>query len=324
MKYVRAGVLNIAYVELGPDDGVPVILLHGFPYDVHSYDVVSDRLSRDGFRCIVPFLRGYGHTTFLSADTPRSGQQAALGADLLALMDALDIPHAILGGFDWGGRAACIVSALWPERVLGLVSCGGGYNIQNISEAGKPVAPEEEHRYWYQYYFHSERGRLGLLQNRNSLCRLLWQLWSPTWRFSEITFDKSAKSFENPDYVDIVIHSYRHRYGVVPGDPALDEIERQLAAQPHILAPCIVLQGADDGVENPSQARDSNAPHFLGFFERRIVPGAGHNLPQEAPEVFCDAVVALSRILPRQTQTLHVAHPNPAAPSPAAPPGSPG
>ena len=175
MKHVIAGVLNIAYLEAGPRDGTPVILLHGFPYDVHSYDDVSTRLSSAGYRCIVPYLCGYGSTIFLSTDTARSGQQAGLGADLLALMDALDIPSAILGGFDWGGRAACIVSALWPERVQGLVSCGTGYNIQNIAEATNPVAPEEEHRYWYQYYFHSERGRLGLAQNRNALCNLLWR-----------------------------------------------------------------------------------------------------------------------------------------------------
>ena len=297
MKFVNAGVLNIAYLEVGSPDGMPVILMHGFPYDVHSYDAVSERLSKAGFRCIVPFLRGYGFTTFLSTNTPRSGQQAGLGADLLAFMDALDIPSAILGGFDWGGRAACIVSALWPERVQGLVSCGTGYNVQNISEAGKPVAPEEEHRYWYQYYFHSERGRLGLAENRKTLCRLLWRLWSPTWNFNEATFDQSATAFDNSDFVNIVVHSYRHRFGGLPGDPALDDIERLLAAQPTISSPCIVLQGEDDGVEGRPQEIDNNSAHFSGFYERRILTGVGHNVPQEAPGAFCDAIVTLSESL---------------------------
>jgi pimeloyl-ACP methyl ester carboxylesterase len=297
MKFVEAGVLNIAYLEVGPPDGMPVILLHGFPYDVHSYDTVSERLSGAGFRCIVPFLRGFGPTTFLSTNVPRSGQQAALGADLLALMDALNIQSAVLGGFDWGGRAACIVSALWPERVLGLVSCGTGYNIQNIPEAGNPAAPEEEHCYWYQYYFHSERGRMGLANNRNGLCQLLWRLWSPTWKFEEITFDQSAKYFENPDFVNIVIHSYRHRFDGLEGDPALADIEGKLAAQPIISTPCIVLQGADDGVEGLAQVRKNDALHFTGFYDRRIVSAVGHNFPQEAPDAFCDAIFTLGGLL---------------------------
>jgi pimeloyl-ACP methyl ester carboxylesterase len=293
MKRIAAGVLDMAYLEAGPPGGPPVILLHGFPYDIHSYDAVAARLAAAGKRVIIPYLRGYGPTTFRDAATPRSGQQASLGADLLALMDALAIPSAVLGGYDWGGRAACIVAALWPERAAGLVSCGTGYNIQNIAAAGQPAPPEEEYRYWYQYYFHTERGRAGLARNRRSLCRLIWRLWSPSWRFDDATFEQTAASFDNPDFVAIVIHSYRHRYGGIPGDPALDAIEHRLAAQPAIAVPTIVLQGADDGVD-PPPAADLDAPHFRSFYERRVIPGAGHNLPQEAPDAFADAVLALA------------------------------
>jgi pimeloyl-ACP methyl ester carboxylesterase len=293
MKTIAAGVLNVAYDEIGPSDGPPVILLHGFPYDAHAYDDAAKILAAAGRRCLVPSLRGYGGTRFLSPDTPRSGQQAGLGADLLAFMDAVSIPSAILAGYDWGGRAACIVAALWPERAHGLVSCGTGYNIQNIAKAGEPAAPEDEYRYWYQYYFHSERGRAGLARNRRDLCRLIWRLWSPLWPFDEATFARSAESFDNPDFVDIVIHSYRHRFGGILGDPALDEIESRLAAQPDIAVPSIVLQGDSDGVEGPLPAEDSDAPHFRGFYERRILAGIGHNLPQEAPHAFADAVLAL-------------------------------
>jgi pimeloyl-ACP methyl ester carboxylesterase len=216
-----------------------------------------------------------------------------LGADLLALMDALAIPSAVLAGFDWGGRAACIVAALWPERAKGVVSCGAGYAIQNIPEAANPVAPEEEYRYWYQYYFHSERGRAGLALHRRELCRLIWRLWSPTWDFDDATFARSAAAFDNHDFVDIVIHSYRHRFGGIPGDPALETIENRLAAQPDIAVPGIVLQGGDDGVDPPTAA-DSDAPHFTGAYARRIVPGVGHNFPQEAPDAFADAVLELA------------------------------
>ena len=293
MNHITAGVLDVAYLEAGPSNGVPVILLHGFPYDVHAYDAVTQRLAVAGLRCIVPYLRGYGPTRFRSQETLRSGQQAALGADLLALMDALEIPSAVLAGYDWGGRAACIVAALWPHRVRGLVSCGAGYNIQNIPLAGEPATPEEEYRYWYQYYFHSERGRAGLTRNRRDLCRLIWRLWSPTWGFDGATFDRSAAAFDNPDFVDVVIHSYRHRFGGVPGDPALDAIECLLAAQPAIVVPCTVLEGSDDGVTPPLRF-DSSAAHFTGHYERRIVPGVGHNFPQEAPDAFADAVIALA------------------------------
>lgn len=293
MKHIVAGVLDVAYLESGPPDGPPVMLLHGFPYDVHAYDAVAGRLASTGRRCIVPYLRGYGATAFLDADTPRSGQQAALGADLLALMDALRIPRAVLAGYDWGGRAACIVAALWPERVSGLVSCGSGYNIQDIAKAGQPAAPEAEYRYWYQYYFHTERGRAGLVLDRGAVCRLLWRLWSPSWAFDDEIFARSATAFDNPDFVDVVIHSYRHRFGGIPGDPTLDAIEACLAAQPAISMPSIVLQGGDDGVDPPS-ATDEDAGYFKGAYVRRIVPGVGHNVPQEAPEAFAKAVLDLN------------------------------
>ena len=293
MKHIETNQLCIAYWDIGPSNGKPIFLMHGFPYDVHSYDVVSERLSEQGFRCIVPFLRGYGPTTFKSPDILRSGQQAALGSDLLSLMDALDVPEAFVGGYDWGGRAACIVAALWPERVCGLVSCGLGYNIQNIANARNPAPPAEEYRYWYQYYFHTERGRAGLSLNRHELCELIWRLWSPTWKFDEATFNQTAMAFDNPDFVEIVIHSYRHRFGGISGDPTLDEIESKLVDQPNITVPSIVLLGGDDGVD-PPMTIDDDAPHFTGRYERQIVSGAGHNLPQEMPGAFVDAVVALS------------------------------
>jgi pimeloyl-ACP methyl ester carboxylesterase len=285
MREVTAGVLDVAYQEFGPGGGPPVVLLHGFPYDVHSYAAVAPALAADGCRVIVPYLRGYGATRFRAADTPRSGEQAVLGMDLLALLDALDVPKAVLAGYDWGGRAACIVAALWPERVRGLVSCTG-YNIQNIAAAARPQPAEEEHRLWYQYYFHAERGRAGLAADRAGLCRLLWRLWSPSWMFDDTTFARSAAAFDNPDFVDVVIHSYRHRFALVPGDPAAEPIERRLAAQPSIPVPTVVLHGADDGVHPPNPAEP--ADRFTGPYERHVLPGVGHNLPQEAP----DAVVA--------------------------------
>lgn len=290
MKTVQAGVLEVTYAEDGPADGPVSILLHGFPYDIHAYDDVASILAAAGRRCIVPYLRGYGPTRFLSPETRRSGEQAALGADLLALMDALSIPDAVLAGYDWGGRAACIVAALWPERARGLISGGQGYNIQNIAQAGRPVPPEEEQRYWYQYYFHSERGRTGLAKGRRALCRHIWRIWSPSWDAAEATFERSAAAFENPDFVEIVIHSYRHRFDGQGGDPAYAAIEARLGEQPTIAVPTIVLEGADDGVDPPTE-EDSAAAMFAGPYERRIVPGAGHNLPQEAPETFARAVL---------------------------------
>lgn len=291
IKKIHAGVLEIAYVELGPSDGAPVFLMHGFPYDIHTYAEVAPILVQAGCRVIVPYLRGYGPTRFLSSDTPRSGEQAALGADLLALMNALAIPRALLAGYDWGGRAACVVAALWPERCTGLVSFNS-YNIQNIAQALVPDLPENEHRLWYQYFFHSERGRAGLEKDRRAVTRLLWKQWSPTWRFSDETFEKSAKAFDNPDFVDVVIQSYRHRFALVQGDPAYAEIEARLATQPAITVPTITFDGADDGVRPPSVI-GPHAQRFTGPRSHRVVPGVGHNMPQEVPEVFANAILEL-------------------------------
>lgn len=229
LKRIATGLLDIAYDEQGDADGWPVVLLHGFPYDIHAYGDVAPRLVSRGARVITPYLRGYGPTRFLAPTTLRSGQQAALGADLLALLDALQIDQAILGGYDWGGRAACIVAALYPSRARGLVSVNG-YNIQNIATALQPAAPDKEYRMWYQYYLHGERGRAGLTESRREFCRLLWSLWSPTWRFDGDTYARSAAAFDNPDFVEVVVHSYRHRFGLVDGDPQFDDIERRLSA----------------------------------------------------------------------------------------------
>jgi pimeloyl-ACP methyl ester carboxylesterase len=291
IRHARTPVLDIAYEEAGPPDGPPVVLLHGFPYAPRAYDAVAPILAAAGRRCVVPYLRGYGPTRFLHAGTPRSGEQAALGQDLLHLLDALRIPRAVLAGYDWGGRAACVVSALWPERCAGLVTCTG-YNIQDIAAAARPLDPEQEHRFWYQYYFHTERGRAGLQANRRGMARLLWRLWSPNWAFGEAALDESARAFDNPDFVEVVIHSYRHRYGYAPGDPALEGIEARLAAQPRIAVPTIAPHGAADGV-GPLETSERHARHFSGPYERRIIPLAGHNLPQEEPEAFARAVLDL-------------------------------
>jgi pimeloyl-ACP methyl ester carboxylesterase len=288
---IRTKVLEIAYQESGPADGPPVILLHGFPDDVHAYDGVAPPLAGDGCRVLVPWLRGYGPTRFLDAATPRSGQQAALGADLRDFMDALGIRQAILAGYDWGGRAACVVAALWPERVRGLVSITG-YNIQDIANATKPASAAAEYRHWYQWYFHTERGRAGLTQNRHDICRLLWKLWSPNWTFDDATYQRTGESFDNPDFVDVVIHSYRHRYGATPGDPVLEPIEQRLAAQPKIAVPTIVLHGEADGV-GPPQNSVHHARHFTSRYERRVIPVAGHFLPNEAPQAVVQAICEL-------------------------------
>jgi pimeloyl-ACP methyl ester carboxylesterase len=290
-QVVRAGPLEIAYVASGPERGVPVVLLHGFPDDVHAYDATLTPLGELGCRVLVPWLRGYGPTSFLAGDTLRSGQQAALGADLRAFLDALDIASAILVGYDWGGRAACIVAALWPERCGGLVTAGG-YNIQDLANANLPGSPADEYRAWYEWYFNTERGRTGLQQNRRDLCLMLWQLWSPTFAFDDATFDRTAASFDNPDFVDVVIHSYRHRRLNVQGDPALDAIETRLAGQPPIAAPTVVLAGDADGVDPPSPD-DHDAVHFTGPYERRLLSGIGHFVPREAPEAVVAAVRSL-------------------------------
>jgi pimeloyl-ACP methyl ester carboxylesterase len=241
----------------------------------------------------VPYLRGFGPTRFLSADTPRSGQQAALGKDLLDLMDALGLQRAALVGYDWGGRAACIAAALWPERVSCLVT-GNGYNIQDIARSDVPVAPEQELRFWYQYYFQTERGRAGLHANRREFCRLIWRLWSPNWKFDDATFERSATSFDNPDFVDVTIQSYRHRVKNAAGDPALEPIEQRLAALPTITVPTISLNGEANGV-GPPQRSAGHARFFTGPYQRKVVPVAGHNLPQEVSDVVADAALELIR-----------------------------
>jgi pimeloyl-ACP methyl ester carboxylesterase len=293
LKRIQTSALDVAFEESGAADGAPVFLMHGWPYDPRCYDAVIAPLCAAGARVIVPYLRGFGPTRFLDQTTPRSGQQAALGNDLRELMDALSIDRAVLAGYDWGGRGACIVAALWPERVRGLVTVNA-YNIQNIPRAGTPAAAAQEHRLWYQWYFQMERGRAGIEANRRELCQLLWRLWSPHWSFDDATFERSAASFDNPDFVAVTIHSYRHRYGNAAGDPKLEEIERRLAQQPKITVPTIALQGAADGVHPP----ESSAPHaafFSGPYQRRVLPRIGHNPPQEDPNSFAAAVVELMR-----------------------------
>jgi pimeloyl-ACP methyl ester carboxylesterase len=286
---VRTDGLDMAYEEHGPPEGDAVILLHGFPYDVRAYDEVAPAVAADGCRVIVPWLRGFGETRFHDHRTPRSGQQGALGHDLRALMDALGIARATLVGYDWGGRAACIVAALWPERASGLVTCGTSlaYNIQDIAAANVPASPEQERRSWYQYLFQIERGRAALEQDRDGLCELLWRLWSPTWEFSDETFARTAASFTNPDFVDVVIHSYRHRYANADGDPEFAAIEERLAAQPVIDVPTVALMGGDDGVDPPTNELPDRFSRLVGH---RVVEGAGHNLPQEAPSAVVDAI----------------------------------
>jgi pimeloyl-ACP methyl ester carboxylesterase len=296
IKHVRTSVLDIAYEESGPADGTPVFLMHGFPYDPRSYDGVVPLLTAQGCRTIAPYLRGYGPTRFLSADTMRSGEQAALGNDLKDMIDALGLQRVFLCGYDWGGRAACIVAALWPQRVRGLMS-GGGYNMHDVAGTVKSASAEQEHRAWYQYYFHTERGRAGLTQNRREIAKLLWKLWLVGEPFNEVLFDATAPSFDNPDFVEVVIHSYRVRYGYTPGDPALAAIEQRLAAQPPISVPAIVLHGEADGIAPPS-ASEGHARHFTGPYQRRLVPRAGHALPQDAPREVAQAVLELMRANP--------------------------
>lgn len=293
LKYIHAGDLCIAYEESGNVEGTAIILLHGFPFDIRAYDEVTKLLLRENCRIIVPYLRGFGPTRFLSPHTLRSGQQAALAHDLMALMDALSIPNAVVGGYDWGGRACCIVSALFPERITGLVSVAG-YNIQDIAKYAEPAAPEIEMLNWYQFYFHSERGRLGLTKYRKELCRLLWSHWSPTWKFNNDTFEATALSFNNPDFVEVVVHSYRHRYGLARGDPKFEAMERALQQQPTIKVRAVVLDAEADGVE-PFSETGKDARYFEGGYERRVAKGIGHNLPQEAPAEFARAILTLLR-----------------------------
>jgi pimeloyl-ACP methyl ester carboxylesterase len=292
IKQIDAGVLNITYLDLGSPEGWPVMLMHGFPYDVHAYDDVAPLLVKEGARVIIPYLRGYGPTRFLHKETPRVGQQAALGADLLALMDRLGLASAILAGYDWGGRAACVVSALWSMRAKGLVTCAS-YNIHNIPKAMQPDTPENEHHLWYQYYLQTERGRNALIKDRSAFCHLLWQLWSPTWKFDDATFAKTAPSFDNPDFVDVVVQSYRARFGIGPNDPELDDIEAKLVSQPNITVPTVALDGAVDGIRPSGTA--SQKSKFTGQYEYRRIADAGHNIPQEKPAEFADAVLTVRK-----------------------------
>jgi pimeloyl-ACP methyl ester carboxylesterase len=291
LRHIDAGILNIAYYETGPAGGQVVILLHGFPYDIHSYVDVAPLLAAKGCRVIVPYLRGYGPTRFLDAKTPRSGEQAAIGADLIALMDALKIPRAVFGGYDWGGRAACIGAALWPERCIGLVSVNG-YLIQDIARAMTPERLTQEFGYWYQWYFQIERGRAGLAANRREIAKLLWRQWSPNWAFDDETFARTADAFDNPDFVDVSVHSYRHRYGLAESDPRYADIRQRLAALPPIGVPAVTLDGDADGVR-PANDGTAQAARFSGKRVHRIIARVGHNLPQEEPEAFAAAVMEL-------------------------------
>jgi pimeloyl-ACP methyl ester carboxylesterase len=292
IKQIRAGVLDVGYHEAGPGNGPAVLLLHGFPYSIDSYVEVAPMLAERGCRVIVPYLRGHGSTHFLERDTPRAGQQGAIGVDTIALMDALGIGRAVLAGYDWGGRAACVAAALWPERCAGLVSVNS-YLIQDIANAGRPLPPSVESGLWYQYYFQTERGRAGLAANRRELARTLWQRNSPTWRFDEATLDRHVSAFDNPDYVDVVIHSYRHRLGLTAGYGPYEDVERRLASLPAITAPAITLDGDADGVVPATDGR-STAAKFTGGRQHRVIANVGHNLPEEAPGAFADAVWELA------------------------------
>jgi pimeloyl-ACP methyl ester carboxylesterase len=293
LRQIDAGVLSVGYHEAGPADGPVVMLMHGFPYDIHSFVDVAPMLAAQGCRVIVPYLRGYGPTRFRDKATPRSGEQAAVGADLMALMDALGIKRAVVAGYDWGGRAACVVAALWPDRCVGLV-CVNSYLIQNIAKAMVPAKPQFEVPYWYQYYFQIERGRAGLEANRREIARILWTQWSPNWHFDEACFERTAVAHDNPDYVDIVIHSYRHRYGLAEGDPHYADLQRRLAELPVISVPTITLDGAADGVAAATDGK-ATAAKFSGRRTHHVIPNAGHNLPQEEPEAFAAAVMELVR-----------------------------
>ncbi|MBV8603837.1 MAG: alpha/beta hydrolase [Pelomonas sp.] len=287
---VSTGLLDIGFEAAGPSDGPVAVLLHGFPYDVRCYDGVAARLAAQGVRVIAPYLRGFGPTRFRAATTPRSGQQAALGQDLLDLLDALELDRAVVGGFDWGGRAACIAAAVAPDRIKGLVTVGG-YNVQDIANANRPSPPEFESAAWYTHYFMTERGRQGLERYRDALCKLLWTQWSPGWRDAEAAFGATAPSLANPDFVELVIHSYRHRRQAAAGDPRYAALEARLAERPRIGVPTIALDALADGL-GADDSEDDRAM-FTGRFEIRRLDGVGHNPPQEQADAFADAVLAL-------------------------------
>jgi pimeloyl-ACP methyl ester carboxylesterase len=291
VKQINAGVLDTGYVESGPADGPAVMLLHGWPYDVHSFADVTPVLASAGYRVIVPFVRGYGTTRFLSGDTPRNGQQAVLAVDVIALMDALGIGRAILAGFDWGARSANVVAALWPDRAKALVSVSG-YLIGSQAAGQAPLPPSAEHAWWYQFYFATERGRAGYDGNRRDFSKLIWQLASPKWAFDDATFARSAAAFDNPDHVTIVIHNYRWRIGLAAGEPQYDDLERRLAGLPPIAVPTITLEGDANGAPHPDVG--AYVGKFSGRYEHRVIEGGvGHNLPQEAPQAFARAVAAV-------------------------------
>ncbi|MCJ2048452.1 alpha/beta fold hydrolase [Methylobacterium sp. J-070] len=291
LRMCRTAELEIAYEESGPPHGFPVVFLHGFPDDPRTWDGIVERLAGTGIRTIAPYLRGYGHTRFLEGNADHSGQQAALGKDLLDLIDALGIEQAGLVGYDWGGRAACIAAALWPERVRWLVSIGG-YHIQDIASAHRPAHPKQEFRFWYQWYFGTERGAQGLTENRHELCKLLWQLWSPNLRFTDDQYIETSRSFDNIHFVDVVLHCYRHRYRLAPGSDKFASIERKLAERPRIAVPSIVLHGGTDGCKPPDDSKAHDA-YFTGPYERRIIDAAGHILSREDPAAVTAAILEL-------------------------------
>jgi len=294
VKQVRAGVLDIGYVEVGPADGSAVVLLHGWPYDIHSFVEVADILAKAKYRVVIPYLRGYGTTRFLSGDTVRNAQPTTFALDVIALMDALQIKQAILGGFDWGARTADIVAALWPERCTGLVSVSG-YLIGNQKAGHAPLPPKAELQWWYQFYFATDRGRDGYDRYRHDFAKLIWQTASPGWRFSDEIFERSAKSFDNPDHTSIVIHNYRWRLGIAPGEPKYDEFEQKLASAPSITVPTITLEGDANGAAHPDSK--DYAKKFTGKYSHRVVGGGvGHNLPQEAPEAFARAILDVASL----------------------------
>jgi pimeloyl-ACP methyl ester carboxylesterase len=289
IQQVDAGVLNVGYVEAGPGDGRAVLLLHGWPYDIHAYDDVAAMLAGEGYRSIIPYLRGYGTTRFRSDETLRNGQQSALAVDAIALMDALDIDRAIVAGFDWGARTADIVAALWPERCRGVVSVSG-YLIGSQKAGQVPLTPDAEQQWWYQYYFATDRGRAGYDRYRREFAKLIWRTASPEWHFDDETFDRTAASFDNADHVDIAIHNYRWRLGLAEGEPQYDELEERLARAPDIEVPAITLEGDANGAPHPDPS--AYAHKFSGSYSHRTIEGGiGHNLPQEAPRAFADAVL---------------------------------
>ncbi len=293
LKQIDAGALNVGYAESGPASGPPVLLLHGWPYDIHSFVEVAPILAAAGFRVIAPYLRGYGTTRFLSSETPRNGQQSVVAVDAIALMDALKIDKAVLGGFDWGARTADIVAALWPERCNGLVSVSG-YLIGNQASGKAPLPPQAELQWWYQFYFATERGRAGYEKYRRDFSKLIWRLASPKWNFDDATFDRTAESFDNPDHVAIVIHNYRWRLGLAEGEPKYDALEERLARAPVIAVPTITMEGDANGAPHPDPA--AYRGKFSGRYEHRTITGGiGHNLPQEAPKAFAQAVIDVSK-----------------------------